>query len=92
MLLYQRGLFTRDVAGIMEEFFGKSMSRDTINNLASSCHHIRKKVKKRPLNAYTRLSIVMLFTLTCSGLIVIAKKAYILFMLLKTTIQEGYCY
>ncbi|MEM9737503.1 MAG: transposase [Bacteroidota bacterium] len=43
VLLYQRGLSTRDVAGIMEAFFGESISKDTISNLASSFHDIRKK-------------------------------------------------
>ncbi|MEM9738024.1 MAG: transposase [Bacteroidota bacterium] len=33
VLLYQRGLFTRDVAGIIKEFFGESMSKYTISNL-----------------------------------------------------------
>ncbi|MEM9737519.1 MAG: hypothetical protein AAF770_00220 [Bacteroidota bacterium] len=47
MLLYQRGLFTRDVAGIMEEFFGESMSKDTISSLDSSFYDYEKSGKNR---------------------------------------------
>ena len=52
LLLYKKGLSTRDVSSVMQEFFGESISRDTVNNLASSFHEIRKKWENTPLDAY----------------------------------------
>ena len=52
ILLYRKGLSTRDVSSIMKEFFGESISNATVNNLASSFHDIRISWEKRPLDAY----------------------------------------
>ncbi len=52
LLLYRKGLSTRDVSDVMKEFFGESISRNTVNNLASSFCEIRKKWDARPLDAY----------------------------------------
>ena len=52
LLLYRKGLSTRDVSSIMEEFFGESISRDSVNNLAQSFNDIRRSWLKRPLDAY----------------------------------------
>ena len=52
LLLYRKGLSTRDVSDVMQEFFGESISRETVNNLASSFHQIRQKWEQRPLDAY----------------------------------------
>lgn len=51
LLLYRKGLSTRDVSAVIQEFFGESMSRSTVNNLAASFHEIRKKWENRPLDA-----------------------------------------
>ena len=52
LLLYRKGLSSRDVSDIMAEYFGESISRETINNLAESFHAIRKKWEERQLDAY----------------------------------------
>lgn len=52
LLLYRKGLSSRDVSDIMAEYFGESMSRETVNNLAESFHAIRKSWESRPLDAY----------------------------------------
>ena len=52
LLLYRKGLSTRDVSNIMSEYFGNSISRDTVNNLASSFHDLRIAWENRPLDAY----------------------------------------
>ncbi len=52
LLLYRKGLSTRDVSQIMGEYFSQTISRDTINNLASSFHEIRTAWEKRSLDAY----------------------------------------
>lgn len=52
LLLYRKGLSTRDVSDIMEEFFGESISRETISNLAESFYGIRKAWEERQLDAY----------------------------------------
>jgi len=52
LLLYRKGLSTRDVSDVMQEFFGESISRETVNNLASGFHEIRQKWERRPLDAY----------------------------------------
>ena len=40
LLLYRKGLSSRDVSDIMAEYFGESISRETVNNLAEkfSCY------------------------------------------------------
>ena len=55
LLLYRKGLSTRDVSSIMKEFFGESISNNTVNKLASSFHDIRIAWEKRPLDAYYKV-------------------------------------
>jgi transposase-like protein len=55
LLLYRKGLSTRDVSDIMSEFFGESISRNTINDLAESFHDIRKSWENRNLDAYYKV-------------------------------------
>jgi len=55
LLLYRKGLSTRDVSSIMKEFFGESISNASVNNLASSFHEIRLAWEKRPLDAYYKV-------------------------------------
>ena len=55
LLLYRKGLSTRDVSNVMEEFFGESISRDSVNNLAKSFYDIRIKWQQRPLDAYYKV-------------------------------------
>ncbi len=55
LLLYRKGLSTRDVSYIMKEFFGESISYATVNNLASSFHDIRLAWEKRPLDVYYKV-------------------------------------
>ena len=55
LLLYRKGLSTRDVSNVMEEYFGESISRETINNLAESFHEIRVKWQERQLDAYYKV-------------------------------------
>jgi transposase-like protein len=55
LLLYRKGLSSRDVSNVMEEYFGESISRETINNLAESFHGIRMKWQERELDAYYKV-------------------------------------
>ncbi len=55
LLLYRKGLSSRDVSDIMAEYFGESISRESINNLAESFHAIRKSWEDRPLDAYYKV-------------------------------------
>ena len=55
LLLYRKGWSTRDVSDIMLEFFGESISRDKVNNLAESFYKIRQSWKKRKLDAYYKV-------------------------------------
>ncbi len=55
LLLYRKGLSTRDVSDVMLEFFGESISRETINNLAESFYEIRQSWEKRKLDAYYKV-------------------------------------
>jgi transposase-like protein len=55
LLLYRKGLSSRDVSNVMEEYFGESISRETINNLAESFHEIRIKWQERELDAYYKV-------------------------------------
>lgn len=55
LLLYRKGLSTRDVSDVMAEFFGESISRETVNNLAASFHEIRKSWENRQLDAYYKV-------------------------------------
>jgi putative transposase len=55
LLLYRKGLSSRDVSQIMEDYFGESLSRDTINNLAESFHQVRRKWEEMILDAYYKV-------------------------------------
>ncbi len=55
LLLYRKGLSSRDVSDVMGEFFGESISRETINNLAESFHEIRRAWETRKLDAYYKV-------------------------------------
>ena len=55
LLLYRKGLSSRDVSSIMEEYFGESISRETINNLAEQFNEIRMGWEKRQLDAYYKV-------------------------------------
>lgn len=55
LLLYRKGLSSRDVSDVMGEYFGESISRETVNNLAESFHEIRKKWEDRKLDAYYKV-------------------------------------
>lgn len=52
LLLYRKGLSTRDVRDVMEEFFGESLSIATISHLVESFHEIRKSWEERQLDCY----------------------------------------
>ena len=49
LLLYRKGLSSRDVSEVMEAYFGQSLSPDTVNNLAESFHSLRKQWQEAPL-------------------------------------------
>jgi putative transposase len=55
LLLYRKGLSSRDVSDVMAEYFGESMSRETVNNLAESFYAIRKGWEERQLDAYYKV-------------------------------------
>ena len=55
LLLYRKGLSSRDVSDVMAEYFGESISRETVNNLAESFHSIRTSWESRPLDAYYKV-------------------------------------
>lgn len=55
LLLYRKGMSSRDVSHILEEFFGESMSYDTVNNLAESFHKIRKQWEAQQLDSYYKV-------------------------------------
>lgn len=55
LLLYRKGLSSRDVSDVMAQYFGESISRDTVNNLAESFHAIRKNWENRQLDAYYKV-------------------------------------
>ena len=46
---------SRDVADIMQGFFGESMSYETVNNLAESFNAIRKKWENQTLDPYYKV-------------------------------------
>lgn len=68
ILLYRKGLSTRDVSSVMAEFFGESMSRETVNNLAESFHEIRMEWEKTPLEKHYKV-------IYCDALFVNLKRA-----------------
>ncbi len=55
LLLYRKGLSSRDVSEIMKDFFGEQMSHETVNNLAESFSGIRKHWESRQLDAYYKV-------------------------------------
>ena len=55
LLLYRKGLSTRDVSNVMKDFFGERISKDSISNMASSFSEIRKEWEKRQLDAYYKV-------------------------------------
>lgn len=55
LLLYRKGLSSRDVSDIMQDFFGEEMSYETVNNLSESFHKIRTKWEERALDAYYKV-------------------------------------
>ncbi len=66
LLLYRKGLSTRDVSKVLDEFFGESISRDTVNNLAKNFQKIRDEWEERNLDAYYKVIrlIAMLYSST----------------------------
>ena len=63
LLLYRKGLSSRDVSEVMEEYFGQSISRETVNNLAESFHALRKQWQQTPLDpSYKVIYCDALFT------------------------------
>jgi putative transposase len=50
LTLYKKGMTTRDVADVMTDFFGDSVSHTTVANLAEQFHDIREAWKKSKLN------------------------------------------
>ena len=55
LLLYRKGLSTRDVSKVLEEFFGESISRETVNNLAENFQSLRDAWEGRKLDAYYKV-------------------------------------
>ena len=55
LLLYRKGLSTRDVSQVMDEFFGEKISKDSISNMAESFHQIRTAWENRELDAYYKV-------------------------------------
>jgi transposase-like protein len=55
LLLYRKGLSSRDISSIMEEYFGENLSKDTISNLSESFHEIRQKWESEELDAYYKV-------------------------------------
>ena len=56
LLLYRKGLNSRDVSDIMQDFFGKEMSYETVNNLSdlSDTDNAQKC-----LNLYSKIFIIL---------------------------------
>ena len=55
LLLYRKGMSTRDVSEVMKEFFGESLNRTTVCSLAKSFHEVRKEWEKTPLDTYYKV-------------------------------------
>lgn len=55
LLLYRKGLSTRDVSKVLQDFFGESISRETVNNLAESFQKIRDSWEQKQLDAYYKV-------------------------------------
>lgn len=55
LTLYRKGLTTRDISGILKEFFGEEMSYAKVSDLAEKFHEIRKAWEKMVLQAYYKV-------------------------------------
>ena len=55
VLLYRKGLSSRVGSDIMAEFFGESISRESINNLAEGFHKVSKAWEAKELDAYYKV-------------------------------------
>lgn len=52
LLLYRKGLSTRDIESVLNTYFGESLSSSSISNLAKSFHEIRERWEKTKLDTY----------------------------------------
>lgn len=50
LTLYKKGMTTRDIADVMTDFFGDSVSHTTVANLAEQFHGIREAWERSPLD------------------------------------------
>lgn len=50
LTLYKKGMTTRDVADVMTDFFGDSVSHTTVSNLAEQFHGVREAWERSPLD------------------------------------------
>ena len=55
LLLYQKGLTTRDISSIFEEFFGENMSPSKVSNLAEAFNEARKAWEQSKLEAHYKV-------------------------------------
>ena len=55
LLLYRKGLSARDVSKVLDEFFGESISRETVNNLAENFQSLRDVWEERKLDVYYKV-------------------------------------
>lgn len=55
LTLYRKGLTTRDVSGILKEFFGEEMSYAKVSDLAEKFHEIRKSWEEMALQSYYKV-------------------------------------
>ena len=55
LLLYRKGLSTRDVSKVLDEFFGESISRETVNNLAENFQNLRDEWEERKLASHYKV-------------------------------------
>lgn len=80
LLLYRKGLSTRDVSHILDGYFGHTVSRDTINNLASSFQELREAWEKRALDPhYKAIYCDALFTTLKRGRSYTKEALYIIY-------------
>lgn len=50
--LYKKGLSTRDISSLLEEFYGENISYVKISNLAEEFHHLRKSWEGEKLDSF----------------------------------------
>jgi putative transposase len=55
LLLYKSGLSSRSVENVMRDYFGESVSKSSIVELAESFHELRKLWEDRQLDAYYKV-------------------------------------